>query len=83
VSAICALPYFRWITSAIESHRAASDEVDESLRRQRPGIPVAVVARLPFLGSVDAEQADALTAKLHGIAIRDREAVRSSCATYV
>jgi hypothetical protein len=41
---------------------------------------VAVVARLPFLGSVDAEQADALTTELHGIAIRYREAMRGSCA---
>jgi hypothetical protein len=33
-----------------------------------------------FLGSVDAEQADALTTELHGIAIRYREAMRGSCA---
>jgi hypothetical protein len=71
------------IVDLVTRHWAASNENDERLRRQRAGIPVAVVARLPFLGSVDAEQADALTAKLHGIAIRDREAVRSSCATYV
>ena len=59
---------------------APSDESDESLRRQRPGIPMAVVARLSFLGSVNAEQADALTTKLHGVAIRDREPVRGSRA---
>src|SRR5580704_14499774 len=59
-------------------HRAASDESDKSLGRQRAGIPVAVVARLSFLWSVDAEQADALLAELHGIAIRDRESMRGS-----
>ena len=61
----------------------ASDEIDESFRRQRAGIPFAVIARLRLLWSVNAEQADALTTELHGIAIRDREAVRSSCATCV
>ena len=61
-------------------HWTAGNEGDESLSRQRTGIPVAVVARLPFLGSVDAEQADALTTELHGIAIRYREAMRGSCA---
>jgi len=68
------------IVDLVTRHWAASNENDERLRRQRAGIPVAVVARLPFLGSVDAEQADALTAKLHGIAIRDREAMRGSRA---
>jgi hypothetical protein len=67
----------------VTRHGTASDEIDESFRRQRTRIPSAVVARLPFLGSVDAEQADALLAELHGVAIRDREAMRSSCATYV
>ena len=36
---------------------------------------MAVVARLPLLGSVNAEQANTLTAKLHGVAIRDGEAM--------
>jgi hypothetical protein len=48
--------------------RAAGDEIDESLRRQRTGIPFAVIARLRLLRSVDAEQADSLTTKLNGIA---------------
>jgi hypothetical protein len=61
----------------------AGNEGDESLCRQRTGIPVAIIARLRLFWSVDAEQADALTTKLYGIAIRDREAVRSSCATCV
>ena len=51
-------------------HRAAGDEGDESLCRQRAGIPVAIVARLSLLGSVNAEQADALATELHGIAVR-------------
>jgi hypothetical protein len=34
---------------------------------------VAIIARLSFLGSVYAEQADALLAELHGIAVRDRK----------
>jgi hypothetical protein len=51
-------------------HWAARDEIHEGLRRQRARIPVAVVARLSFLGSVDSEQADALTTKLHGVATR-------------
>ena len=54
-------------------HRAASDESDQSLGRQRTGIPVAIIARLSFLGSVYAEQADALLAELPGIAVRDRK----------
>jgi hypothetical protein len=71
------------IIDLVTRHWAASDESDESLCRQRTGIPVAIIARLRLLWSVDAEQANALTTKLHGIAIRDREAVRSSCATCV
>jgi hypothetical protein len=67
----------------VTRHWAAGNEGDESLGRQRTGIPVATVARLPFLGSVDAEQTDALTTKLHGIAIRDREAVQGSRAVGV
>jgi hypothetical protein len=54
-------------------HRATSDESDKSLGRQRTGIPVAIIARLSFLGRVYAEQADALLAELHGIAVRDRK----------
>jgi hypothetical protein len=42
---------------------------DESLGRQRTGIPVAIIARLSLLGSVDAEQSDALLAEPNGIAI--------------
>ena len=68
------------IIDLVTRHGSASDEIDESFRRQRTGIPLAVVTRLPFLGSVDAEHADALLAELHGIAIRDREAVRGSRA---
>jgi hypothetical protein len=56
------------------------NEGDESLGRQLTGIPVAVVARLTFLGSVDAEQADTLTTELHGVAIRDSEAMQASRA---
>ena len=51
-------------------HWAAGDETDESLGRQRTRIPVAIVARLSLLGSVNAEQADALATELHGIAVR-------------
>jgi hypothetical protein len=58
------------IIDLVTRHGTASDEIDESLRRQRAGILLAVVARLPFLGSIDAEQADALTTELHGIAVR-------------
>jgi hypothetical protein len=58
------------IVDLVTGHRAASNEADEGLCRQRAGIPVATVARLPFLGSVDAEQADALPAELHGITKR-------------
>ena len=36
----------------VTRHWAAGNEGDESLGRQRTGIPVATVARLPFLGSV-------------------------------
>ena len=68
------------IVHLVTRHGTASDEIDKSFRRQRTGIPVAVVARLSFLGCVNAEQADALTTELHGIAIRDREAVRASRA---
>jgi hypothetical protein len=68
------------VVHLVTRHWTAGNEGDESLSRQRTGIPVAVVARLPFLGSVDAEQADALTTELHGIAIRYREAMRGSCA---
>jgi hypothetical protein len=68
------------IVDLMTRHWAAGDEVEKSFRRQRTGIPVAIVARLPFLGSVDAEQADALMTELHGIAIRDREAVRDTRA---
>jgi hypothetical protein len=71
------------IVNLVTRHGTASDESDESLCRQRTGIPVAIIARLRLLWSVNAEQADALTTKPHGIAVRDCEAVRSSCATYV
>jgi hypothetical protein len=57
------------IIDLVTRHRAAGDELDESLCRQRTWIPVAIIARLPFLRSVDAEQTDELLAKLHGIAI--------------
>src|SRR5260370_41847500 len=54
------------IVHLVTGHRAAGDETDESLCRQLAGIPVAAVARLPVVGSVDAGQADALTTELHG-----------------
>ena len=71
------------VVHLVTRHWAASDESDESLCRQRTGIPVAIIARLPFLGCVNAEQADALTTELHGIAIRDREAMRGSSAVRI
>jgi hypothetical protein len=61
-------------------HWTAGNKGDESLGRQRTGIPVAIIARLSLLGCVDAEQSDALLAEPNGIAIRDREAVRASRA---
>ena len=71
------------IIDLVTRHRAAGNESDESLCRQRTRIPVPIIARLSFLGSVDAEQANALLAKLHGIAIRDREAMRDSRAVCI
>jgi hypothetical protein len=68
------------IIDLVTRHGTASDEIDKSFRRQRTGIPFAVIARLRLLWSVYAEQADALTTKLRGVAIRDSEAVRGSCA---
>jgi hypothetical protein len=61
------------VVDLVARHRAAGNEGDESLGRQRTGILVAIVARLSLLGSVYAEQADALLAELHGIAVRDRK----------
>ena len=58
------------IVNLVPRHWVAGDESDESLCCQRTGIPVAIIARLSFLWSVYAEQADALLAKLHGIAVR-------------
>ena len=66
------------VVHLVTRHWTAGNESDESLGRQRTGIPVAIIARLSLLGCVNAEQADALTAKLYGIAIRDREAMRGS-----
>ena len=43
---------------------------------------MAVIARLSFLGSVNAEQADALTPELHGVAIRGSQA-RFPCRWYL
>ena len=68
------------IVDLVTRHGTASDEIDESLRRQRTGIPVAAVARLELLRSINPEQADALLAEFHGIAIRDRKAMQSSSA---
>jgi hypothetical protein len=45
-------------------------------------MPLASVACLPLLRGVDTEHTDALTAKLHGIAVGDREAMRGSCALF-
>ena len=58
------------VVHLVTRHWTAGNEGDESLGRQRTGIPVAIIARLSLLGSVDAEQADALTTELHGIAVR-------------
>ena len=71
------------VVHLVTRHWTAGNEGDESLGRQRTGIPVAIITRLRLLWSVDAEQANALTTKPDDIAIRDREAVRSSCATCV
>ena len=57
------------IVDLVTRHRATGDELDESLCRQGTWIPMAIIARLPFLRSVDAEQTDELLAKFHGIAI--------------
>jgi|SRR5450631_1503751 hypothetical protein len=57
------------IVDLVTRHWAASDKSDKSLGSQRAGIPVAVVARLSFLGSVNAKQADALTTELHGVQV--------------
>jgi hypothetical protein len=71
------------IVDLVTRHRATGDETDEGLCRQRTGIPMAIIARLSFLGSVDAEQADALTTELHGIAVRYREPLRDSRAVCI
>jgi hypothetical protein len=68
------------IVHLVTRHRTASDESDKGLGRKRTGIPVATVARLSHLGSVDAEQANTLTPELHVVAIRDSEAMRASRA---
>src|SRR5580704_9446453 len=68
------------VVHLVTRHRTASDESNKGLGRQRTGIPVATVARLSLLGSVDAEQADTLTTELHGVAIRDSEAMQASRA---
>ena len=39
------------VVHLVTRHRAAGNEGDESLGRQGTGIPVAAVARLPFLGA--------------------------------
>jgi hypothetical protein len=43
------------IVDLVTGHWAAGNEVDESLRRQRTGVPLAIVAMLRLLWSVDAE----------------------------
>ena len=68
------------IIDLVTRHGTAGDESDKSLGRQRARIPLVIVARLSLLGSVDAEQTDALTTELYGVAIRDREAMRASRA---
>jgi hypothetical protein len=57
------------VVHLVTRHWTAGNEGDESLCRQRTGIPVAIIARLSLLGSVDAEQSDALLAEPNGIAI--------------
>jgi hypothetical protein len=47
-----------------------------------PGCHLPPSHVLPFLRCVDTEHADALTTKLHGIAIGDREAMRGACAFF-
>jgi hypothetical protein len=67
------------VVHLVTRHGAPSDESNESLCRQRTGIPVPIIARLSFLGSVDAEQANALLAKLHGRHPRPRSHARFQC----
>jgi hypothetical protein len=71
------------VVHLVTRHWTAGNEGDESLRCQRTGIPVAIIARLSLLGCVNAEQADALPAEPNGIAIRDCEAVRGSRAVAI
>ena len=46
------------IIDLVTRHWAAGDESDKSLRRQRAGMPLTIIARLSPLGSVNPEQAD-------------------------
>ena len=57
------------IVDLVTRYWAAGDEIHEGLGRQRTGIPVPAVARLPSLWRVDTEEANTVTTKLHGIAI--------------
>src|SRR4029077_3212862 len=62
------------IIDLVTRHRAAGDESDKSLRRQRAGMPLTIIASLALLRCVDAEQPHKLRAKLYGITVYDLEA---------
>ena len=60
--------------------RPAANDPNQCFSRQRPPKSFAVVTRLEFFRRINPKQANDLTTKLHGIAIRDSEAVRGSFA---
>ena len=67
-----------------QPHQPLEHGVDESLRRQRAGIPVAVVARLRFLGSVRCRtsgRADDQTSRYRHL--RQRTRARFPCRWYL
>jgi hypothetical protein len=69
------------VIDLVTRHWAAGHETDESLSRQRAGIPMAVVARLPFLGSVDASgRADDRTSRYRRPTLRSH--ARFPCRWY-
>ena len=68
------------ILHLVTRHWAAGDESDKSLRRQRTGVPFAVVTGLELLRRVNPEQANKLLAELYGVAIGYCEAKQSSGA---
>ena len=62
------------IVHLVTRHWAAGDESDKSLRRQRAGMPLTIIASLALLRCVDTEQPHKLRAKLYGITVYDLEA---------